>query len=143
MIDSKTDADRIAVNWALGKIGSREKENPLPINALSEIISDIIMQLRGEEHNQALQHGIYALGEICDRRNRGVDIVADDVAEEAKRVLNTFSSPLLGSSLSELASLKEQQILQNLAQVASRMIHGHELTSDQKASLLTIREANY
>lgn len=143
LIDSKTDADRIAVNWALGKIGSREKENPLSINALSQIISDIIRQLRGEEHNHALQHGIYALGEICDRRNREVDIVADDVAEEAKRVLNTFSSPLLGSSLSELASLKEQQILKNLAQVASRMIDGAELTSDQKASLLTIREANY
>ena len=143
LINSRTDADRIAVNWALGKIGSRENENPLPINALSQIISDIIMQLRCEEHNQALQHGIYALGEICDRRNRGVDIVADDVAEEAKRVLNTFSSPLLGSSLSELVSLKEQQVLKNLAQVASRMIDGAELTSDQKVSLLTIREANY
>ena len=63
LIDSKTDADRIAVNWALGKIGSREKETPLSINALSQIISDIIIQLRCEDHNQALQHGIYALGE--------------------------------------------------------------------------------
>ena len=114
LIASRTDADRIAVNWALGKIGSREKEIPLPINALSQIISDLIVQLRCEEHNQALQHGIYALGEICDRRNREVDIVADDVAEEAKRVLDTFSSPLLGSSLSELASLKEQQIYKTL-----------------------------
>ena len=144
LIGSRTDADRIAVNWALGKIGSREKRNPLPINALSQIISAITTQLRGEEHNQALQHGIYALGEICDRRNREVDIVPDNVAKGAKSVLNTFSNPLLRSnSLSELASLREQQVLQNLAQVASRMIDGAELTSDQKASLLTIREANY
>ena len=143
LINSRTDADRIAVNWALGKIGSREKETPLPINPLCQIISSLIMQLRHEEHNQALQHGIYALGEICDRRNREVDIINDDVAEEAKRVLNTFSSPLLGRSLSDLASLKEQQILQNLAQVAIQMIEGSQLTSEQTASLLTIREANY
>lgn len=143
LITSRTDADRIAVNWALGKIGSREKETPLPINALSQIVSDIIVQLRCEEHNQALQHGIYALGEICDRRNREVDIVTDDVAEEAKRVLDTFSSSLLGSSLSELVSLKEQQILQNLAQMAIQMIEGAQLTSEQTASLLTIRDANY
>ena len=143
LINSRTDADRIAVNWALGKIGSREKEMPLPINPLRQIISDIIMQLRREEHNQARQHGIYALGEICDRRNREVDIVTDNVAEEAKSVLNTFSSPLLGRNLSDLASLKEQQILQNLAQVAIQMIEGAQLTSEQTASLLTIREANY
>ena len=143
LINSRTDADRIAVNWALGKIGGREKETPLPINPLRQIISDLIMQLRREEHNQARQHGIYALGEICDRRNREVDIVTDDVAEEAKSVLNTFSNSLLGESLSDLASLKEQQILRNLAQVAIRMIEGAQLTPEEKVSLLTIREANY
>ena len=143
LIKSKTDADRIAVSWALGKIGSRENGTLLPIEDLNSTISSLLEQLKFENHNQAQQHGIYALGEICDRRNPTISIVPDEVANSAIRLLNTYSKSPLGVSLSGLASLGQQRILQSLAEVAIRMIEGDELSSDQEASLLKIREADY
>lgn len=143
LIKSKTDADRIAVNWALGKIGSRENGTLLPIESLNSTISSLLKQLASERHNHAQQHGIYALGEICDRRDRSIDIVPDEVANNVIRSLNTYSKRPLGGSLSDLASLSQQQILQSLADVVIRMVKGEELSSDQKASLLKIREADY
>ncbi len=143
LIKSVADADRIAVNWALGKIGSREEGIPILIKDLDSIISSLLEQLESENHNHAQQHGIYALGEICDRRNRDIDIVPDEIARNAIRLLNTFSKPSPGKSLSDLASLEQQRILRNLAEVAIQMIEGAELSSDQEASLLTIREENY
>lgn len=143
LIKSKTDADRIAVNWALGKIGSRENGTLLPIKDLNSIISSLLKQLAAERHNHAQQHGIYALGEICDRRDRTIDIVTDEVANNVIRLLNTYAKSLLGTSLSDLASLSQQGILQSLAEVAIRMVEGEELSSDQEASLLKIREADY
>lgn len=143
LIKSVTDADRIAVNWALGKIGSRENGTLLPIKDLSSTIPSLLKQLASERHNNAQQHGIYALGEICDRRDRTVDIVSDEVANDVIRLLNTYAKPLLGTSLSNLSSLSQQRILQSLAEVAIQMIEGVKLSSDQKASLLKIREADY
>ena len=143
LIKSGTDADRIAVNWALGKIGSRENGTLLPINDLNSTISSLLKQLASERHNHAQQHGIYVLGEICDRRNRAVDIVTDEVANNAIQLLNTYAKRPLGESLSDLASLTQQRILQNLAEVAIQMITGVKLSSDQKTSLLKIREADY
>ena len=83
------------------------------------------------------------IGEICDRRNRAVDIVTDEVANNAIQLLNTYAKRPLGESLSDLASLTQQRILQNLAEVAIQMITGVKLSSDQKTSLLKIREADY
>ena len=143
MIKSEVDAHRIAVNWALGKIGSRERGTSIPIKNLYSIISSLLEQLEYENHNHAQQHGIYALGEICDRRNRGIDIVPDEIANNAIRLLKISSKPSLGGSLSDLASLEQQQILRNFAEVAIRMVEGDELSSDQEASLLRIREADY
>ena len=143
LIKSATDADRIAVNWALGKIGSRENGTLLPIKDLNSTISSLLKQLASERHNHAHQHGIYALGEICDRRDRTIDIVTDEVANNVIRLLNTYAKPLLGASLSDLVSLSQQRILQSLAEVAIRMVEGDELSSDQEASLLKIREADY
>lgn len=143
LIKSETDADRIAVNWALGKIGSRERGTSIPIKDLHLIISSLLEQLEYENHNHAQQHGIYAIGEICDRRDREIGIVPDEIANNAIRLIKTFSKPSLGGSLSDLASLEQQRILRNFAEVAIRMIEGVELSSDQKTSLLAIREADY
>ena len=143
LIKSGTDADRIAVNWALGKIGSREKSTLLPIKDLKSTISSLLKQLESERHNHAQQHGIYALGEICDRRARDVEVVPDEIANNAIRLLNTFSKPPLGLSLSDLATLEQHGILRNLANVAIQMIKGDKLSPNQENSLLTIRDANY
>ena len=101
LIKSETDADRIAVNWALGKIGSREHGTLLPIKDLNSTIPSLLTQLASERHNHAQQHGIYALGEICDRRDRKIDIVPDEIASNAIRLLKTFLKPSLGGSLSD------------------------------------------
>lgn len=153
LIKARMDGDRIAVNWALGKIGSREnvggKQNgsPLPLKGLYSVIANLLEQLELESHPQAQQHGIYALAEICDRRNKVIgDIVPDETANKVVRLLNTFSKRSLSGSWYELASLeqqqKQQQDLQNLAEVAKQMIEGGPLSSTQEDSLLKIREAD-
>ena len=143
LIKSETDADRIAVNWALGKIGSREKGSLVPIENLYSIVLSLLEKLESENHSQAQQHGVYALGEICDRRNREIDVVPDETADKAIRLLNTFLKSASGRSFSDLTSLEQRGILQNLARVVVRMIKGDELSSDQEDSLLEIREADY
>lgn len=143
LIKSETDADRIAVNWALGKIGSREKGSLVPIENLYSIVLSLLEKLESENNIHAKQHGIYALGEICDRRNREVGVVPDETADNATRLLNTFLKPVSSSSFSDLASLEQQDILKKLVKVAVRMIKGDELSSDEADRLLEIREADY
>ena len=77
LIESENDTDRIGANWALGRIGSREKDEPVPISTFDSIVSTLVNQLREEDHNDAKRNCIYALGEICDRRNLSKDVISE------------------------------------------------------------------
>ena len=143
LIQSGSDAARIAVNWTFGKIGSRERKNPIPIQQLDSVITTLIKQLKTERHADVQRNGIYALGEICDRRECTDDSVNEETAESVISLLETFTKPSnVVTSLSDLGSMQQAKTLQRFAGVSAQMIKGIELSHEQRSSLLTIREEN-
>lgn len=141
LIQSQDDSVRIAVNWALGKIGRRERENPLPIAELNSVISQLSTKLWAEPHDQAKQNNIYALGEICDRRSRDLtECVTTQTAGQVLELLGTFQSAEIGTSLSDLGRIRSIAPLQQRANLAIRMIKGEKLSAEEERSLLKIRE---
>ena len=81
------DPDHVAINWAFGKMGSREHEDPLSIRELESVISILMDQLQTEPDNDVKRNSIYALGEICDRRDCAKDIID---AERSKGVIQSI-----------------------------------------------------
>ena len=135
-------ADRIAINWAFGKMGSREHERPLPIEQLEPVVSILMEQLRTESHNDVKRNGIYALGEICDRRDCAADVIAVERGAAVIERLELFLNFRMDGSLSELANMQQHRMLQRFAGVSIQMIKGTQLSAEQETSLLTIRSEN-
>lgn len=135
-------ADRIAINWAFGKMGSREHQNPLPIQHLESVVSILMDQLQTESHNDVKRNGIYALGEICDRRACATDVIAVERGNAVIERLEPFLNFRMDGSLSELANMQQHRMLQRFAGVSIQMIKGTQLSAEQETSLLTIRSEN-
>ncbi len=122
---------RIAVNWSLGKMGSREQEYPLDIICFQEVITNLYSRFLAEQHIDAKRNAIYAFGEICDRRNPNVSIVSET---QARRIIDLLSARILRSPY-----LEERERLGKIAQAAINMISGIVLSQEQSESLLAIR----
>ena len=137
------DANRIAANWALGKIGSREKKEPLRIEQMTPVITILNEQLKMAGHNNIKRNCIYAIAEICDRRKCANDVVSIGTAVEVILQLVSFLSEQIDDSLSDDVTLsKSNSELQEVALLAIQMIRGVDLSSDQEANLHAIREEN-
>lgn len=136
------DANRIATNWALGKIGRREKENPIPIQQLIPVISYLIEQLETKCHKDIKWSGIYALAEICDRRECANDVVSPRKAGEVILLFVKFLTNHMRDFLSESPSSELSSKLQESTLLAIQMIRGIDLSSEQEGTLQGIREAN-
>lgn len=139
LIEYGVAADRIAINWAFGKMGSREHEQPLPIAQLDSVIYILIDQLRGDVHKDVKRNGIYALGEICDRRDCANDPIAAEKTAEVIAVLEPYHLFRTDGSLTELANMQQERMLKRFAGVSLNMIRGVRLSAEQETSLLTIR----
>lgn len=139
LIEYGVAADRIAINWAFGKMGSREHEQPLPITQLDPVIHILIDQLRGDVHKDVKRNGIYALGEICDRRDCANDPIAAEKTAEVIAVLEPYHLFRTDGSLTELANMQQERMLKRFAGVSLNMIRGVRLSAEQETSLLTIR----
>lgn len=134
--------NRIAANWALGKIGSREKANPLPIQQLTPIIPNLVNQLKTDYGDDIKRNGIYALAEICDRRRYTRDIVDAETAAEVILELVDFLTDQVRDNLGDSILSKFSNKLYESAFFAIQMIRGVDLSPDQEASLRAIREEN-
>ena len=139
LIEYGVAADRIAINWAFGKMGSREHEQPLPIGQLESVIHILMEQLRSDAHKDVKRNGIYALGEICDRRDCANDPIAVEKTAEVIAVLEPYHLFRTDGSLTELANLQQERMLKRFAGVSLNMIRGVRLSAEQETSLLTIR----
>ncbi len=136
-------ANRIAANWALGRIGRREKEKPLPIQQLNPFIPNLIEQLKENCPGDIKRNSIYALAEICDRRKcKNDDIVSPERAAEVILLLVTFLTNQMSDNLSDLTSSESSTKLQQAALLAIQMIRGIDLSPDEKENLRAIREEN-
>ena len=98
--------DHVAINWAFGKMGSREHETPLSIRELESVISILIDQLQTEPDNDVKRNGIYALGEICDRRDCARDVIDAEKSKDVIRCIAPFLNASTDCSLADLANMQ-------------------------------------
>ena len=142
LIEYGEDADCVAINWALGKIGSREDENPLPIQEFESIISILMDQLQTEAHNDVKRNGIYALGEICDRRDCANDVINAEKSEIVIQLIEPFLKVRTDGSLADLANMQQMNSIKKFADISINMIRGTQLSEEQTQNLLAIRSDN-
>ena len=136
------DTDRVAINWAFGKIGSREHEDPLSIRELESVISILIDQLQTEPDTDITRNGIYALGEICDQRDCAKDIIDADRSKEVIQSIEPFLRSPTDGSLADLANMQRIHAIKKITDISIHMIRGIQLSKEQAESLLAIRAEN-
>ena len=136
------DTDRVAINWAFGKMGSREHETPLSIRELESVISILIDQLQTEPDNDVKQNGIYALGEICDRRDWARDVIDAEKSKDVIRCIAPFLNASTDGSLADLANMQRIHAIKKIADISMNMIRGIQLSKEQAEGLLAIRAEN-
>ena len=136
------DTDRVAINWAFGKMGSREHETPLSIRELESVISILMDQLQTEPDNDVKRNGIYAIGEICDRRDCAKDVIDTEKSKEVIRFIAPFLNASTDGSLADLANMQRIHAIKKIADISINMIRGIQLSKEQAESLLAIRAEN-
>ena len=122
-------AVRLAAFWALGHIGMRERDNPIPAKYIEEILPVIFERVRGEYHGHTAQNGVYAIGELCDQRHDTGKVSASFV-DKARKVIEFVMSRNFGNST---------RMVQRNADIALSMLSGGSLTAEQNKHLLDIR----
>ncbi len=142
LVEYGEDTDRIAINWAFGKMGSREHENPLSIQEFDSVISILMDQLQAETHNGVIRNSIYALGEICDRRDCANDIIDAEKSEIVIQLIEPFLKIQTDGSLAELANMQQMTSIKKFAGTSINMIRGIQLSEEQVEKLLVIRSNN-
>ena len=142
LIEYGEDTDRVAINWTFGKMGSREHETPLSIRELESVISILIDQLQTEPDNDVKRNGIYALGEICDRRDCAKDVIDAEKSKDVIRCITPFLNASTDGSLADLANMQRIHAIKKIADISINMIRGIQLSKEQAKSLLAIRAEN-
>ena len=136
------DTDRVAINWAFGKMGSREHETPLSMRELESVISILMDQLQTEPNNDITRNGIYALGEICDRRDCAKDVIDTEKSKEVIQSIAPFLSSRTDGSLADLANMQRIHAIKKIADISINMVRGIPLSKEQAESLVAIRAEN-
>ncbi|HRW93362.1 MAG TPA: Hsp70 family protein [Thermotogota bacterium] len=125
-LQSPKKGERIAAYWALGKLGSREKESPLPISHLEPVLDRSWKRIPNEQHPNVAHNFAYALAEI------GAPALEDALSPKKKH----HYVQLLGSFQQ---MWKTDILVQRIIGIAKSLLRGEALTSEQRGVLLSIR----
>jgi hypothetical protein len=138
-IDAQDRGQRINALWAIGRIGSRERVEPLPIAPLVDAIPEIAQRTmpKYENHVFARKHAVYALGEIGDRRPFAHEAqhIDDDYANFLLDLLEKIATTPVPTNSSSM----EETHLRRLADIASLQILGETLSEEQERVLMSVR----
>lgn len=132
MLESKDE--RPEVFWALGKIGSREKESPIDIYDIeyaTEYLVDVVKN-GCDDYVLSPYNALYALAEICDRR-----IVGNNRINQIKA--NSIIQNIKHAKLINYTSLVQKTQFEQMKEIAISVIKGEKLTEEQERCLLDVR----
>lgn len=127
-LDSPGNGARISAYWGLGRAGSREQPEKCPARVLEEVLPSVFRYLKWETHPNAIQYGAYALGELCDQREKGDNVSRDYVIQAQDFLLDLMNRPE-----------KHNAQTKGTIQTSLSMISGAELSTEQKEFLLSLR----
>lgn len=110
--------------WALGKFGSRERQYVISIDLLENQAKKIAERLCKIKGKEILRSAIYALTEICDRRE-----ARDRVSKETGNFV-----------LNELEKVTDRTpVIVKICDVCKAVIKGEKLSEEQSKVLLDLR----
>jgi len=141
-ISSDAPGDRIAAYWALGRLLSRERERPIPMELLRELqlLRTLLMEMPQEHHLVAQKHSIYALGEIGDRRFVGGDMIdqseADALLGAMGELRGYWSTP---RNAQRTGNITEVSQMLRWIDIAVKMVRGDALQESETTTLIGIR----
>ncbi len=113
--------------WALGKLCAREFDR-CDVNVLYQVIDKLLFILKNKKHEQIIDNTIYALAEICDRRQIVKRPVSNKVAD---KVIEAINDAIFRYGLDN-----------HRVEVAKEMIIGVDLSEEHTAQLLQLRTHN-
>lgn len=127
---------RQSAAWALGRLGSRDREPPMQIRPLLSALDLLVQQTGQEQWAGAKQMMVYALGEICDQRHpRRRELVPAEYARKALEVLETSFTRLN----SQRKLRQDEQDLKGSLRIAMAMVKGQQLEEEDERVLLKLR----
>ncbi len=119
--------------WSVGKVASRER-NICEIDILPKVLDKLIYTLEVNENEQIKGLCIYAIGEMCDSRQKIICPLSDELQKRGLQTLYNFRDI-------NIYTTKFTKYL-NKINLAISMINGIELNEDQEAQLLECRKKN-
>ncbi|MGB6129557.1 MAG: Hsp70 family protein [Psychrilyobacter sp.] len=123
-IEISKELDPQKLLWSLGKLSSREKENPIDIEVLYPLIDNILESIDLVKNKELFKKLVYLVGEISDLRFG--DAISDKYKKKVLKKLNEIYN---------LKNTKERKFLD----IIISMVEGNELNKEQEVSLLAIR----
>ena len=130
---------RMAACWAIGRIGSRECDEPVEVYYLTPTVKALIQMVEEEGHLDVLRNAVYAIGELCDQRDSiDPDVkVSDDLLADAIGALERRHAKLAEYRAKSISH--DIYLLNKQFEISLGMMRGDDLTSDQEKHLATIR----
>jgi hypothetical protein len=136
-IDADRVGERLAAFWAIGHIGTREREDPIKAGLLDEVITCLGKASVTEDHLGAKKFAIYALGELCDQRNHTPEdvVVRKELADYVLMVFEQVSKQIASVG----KGVEEERQNRHFLEIANMMVRGTTLSESQVESLMAIR----
>jgi molecular chaperone DnaK (HSP70) len=142
-VDSERTGERICSLWSLGKLGSRERQQAVPIQYFLEILPSIARRAvrKYDSHIDVRQYALYAIGEISDRRPLlgETDVIDDEHADYVLRVLDIVRKDLQSIHPADLKYVSQYEHMRRLADIAEKQVKGESLTEDEARILMSVR----
>ena len=127
---------RKSASWALGKMGSRDLEPPLPISKLKKPLDDLLYQVEREQDSATLHMMAYAISELCDQRNPSRrEVFSGEIVVQARQMLEKIQVKI--ESRNKLT--QPDQALKASLKMGLDMLYGRQLAKEQEKVLLSLR----
>lgn len=136
----ESESVRMSAYWAVGRLGSREKKEPIAIKEFETVIPRLCKALSVETHPMSKMIILYALSEIGDRRSGDPNrVISDKQANDLLAVLRGFLQIETGKALRGLIDKDQLEKEREAVELAVSMIEGRNLTKEQESTLVGLR----
>lgn len=127
---------RKSASWAIGKMGSRDLEQCLPVSKLKKPLEDLLYQVEREQDSATLQMMAYAISELCDQRNPSRrEVFSGDLVIHARQALEKLQARI--ETRNKLT--QPDQALKASLKMGLDMVYGRQLAQEQVKVLLSLR----
>ncbi len=122
---------RISSLWSIAMMGSRERGN-VSASLADDALAKVVSHLEMEDHDDAIRNGLFAMGELGDRRP-GRSAVSEKTCSKALKVIAEIRQRATKNRFGNSTTIR------SFCDIATAMIKGEVLSQEQEKSLLGLR----